>query len=172
MVTGAGVTSSNDSVPGNVPALGTEDWKPPTDAVAGRQPNDKAIGRVPIKPVKYDGKGPLDTFLTKFESTAVYNGWNEVDKMYQLIAILEGDAEQVVRACQALSTYAELCQFLRQNYGTSEQQDRYQQLLRCHRQKSTETLRDLARDIQNLAILAIRRCRWTSESRILTCQSF
>ena len=95
-----------------------------------------------------------DLYLSKFDRMAVYYGWDEQDKAYNLFYAMEGNAAAVMRQCRSSDTYADMCTALKQNLGTDKQQVLYRQTLRCRRQNPNESLQDMALDIQTLANLA------------------
>ena len=83
-----------------------------------RRPNDR------IKVRLFDGSSSVETFLRKFDSVAVYNGWSKRDKAVHLKAALTGSAEQLLLTPDELS-YNQLVQRLRDRFGTAGLQEQY-----------------------------------------------
>ena len=44
----------------------------------------------------FNGKGSFDDFMTKFDCVAQVNNWNEEEKGFRLMYILEGEAIRVL----------------------------------------------------------------------------
>ena len=93
-----------------------------------------------IRPKDYDGSTCVETFLSRFECAAKYNGWNALDKSAHLKTCLVGAAEHLVWSAEE-DTYDEMKQKLRYGFGAEEQQEKFRLELRYRRRKPTETAR-------------------------------
>ena len=106
-----------------------------------------------MKPVKFDGRTPLDEFIIAFENCAQFNRWSPTDKAAYLRNSLTGSAAQLLRD-SASSSYGELLAKLERRYGTQNQQERYRTEVRCRRRKKDEPVTELAEAIRGLMMLA------------------
>jgi len=117
-----------------------------------------------IRPKDYDGTTYVETFLSKFECVAKYNGWNALDKSVHLKTCLVGAAEHLVWNVEE-DTYEDMKQKLRYRFGAEEQQEKFLLELRYRRRKTTETLQELATGVEKLinllTLVAILDC-WIS----------
>ena len=106
-----------------------------------------------IKPDKFDGSSCIEAFLAKFNSCALYNGWDAEDKSAHLRASLVGGAGNLMWQ-NSEATYDELVEKLRSRYGSREQQEKFRVQLRHRKRKENESLQELAEDIERLVTLA------------------
>ena len=118
-----------------------------------RRSSSKGYRRNTIKVDKYDGRGCIETFLAKFESTAEYNHWRSKDKAAWLKAALEGGAATTIWG-NPKASYEEMVEKLRCRYGSREQQEKFRVELRFRKRKQEETLQELAHDVERLVTLA------------------
>lgn len=112
--------------------------------------------RTPMKPNKFDGSTPLETFIRQFEVCARYNEWTDADKGAFLQCALEKGPAQLLWDFGAREnvTYRDLVERLRQRYGLEAQQETFRTQLRCRKQREKESLADLLHDIRKLVALA------------------
>jgi len=106
-----------------------------------------------IKPDKFDGSSCVEAFLAKFNSCALYNGWNAKDRSAHLRASLVGGAGNLMWQ-NSEATYDELVEKLRSPYGSREQQEKFRVQLRHRKRKEKEGLQELAEDSERLVTLA------------------
>ena len=106
-----------------------------------------------IRPKDYDGTTCVETFLSKFECAAKYNGWDVLDKSAHLKTCLVGAAEHLVWNAEE-DTYEDMKQKLRYRFVAEEQQEKFRLELRYRRRKTTETLQELATGVEKLVQLA------------------
>ena len=112
--------------------------------------------RQAMKPCKYDGTTPIDTFLIQFATCADYNQWNTQEKAAHLKCALSGNAGQILWECgdPQLLTYDDLVRTLRARYGTSGQKELFIAQLRARKRGHNESLAELYRDVKRLMALA------------------
>lgn len=106
-----------------------------------------------IKPDKFDGSTCVETFLSKFSSCATYNKWHARDKAAHLKACLTGRAGSLLWQNEE-ATYEQMVEKLRQRYGSREQQEKFRVELKCRRRGASETLQELAHEVERLVTLA------------------
>ena len=147
-----GHEGSND-VPSSTTKVVVEEKPEPTGDLVKKQ-GDKA--RQWLKLEKFDGQTPLEAFLAKFEICAKHNGWNDSERLSQLMCAMVGGAAQVLWEFNAsgLSSWSDLVKRLRARYGSSDQSMLYRTQLRTRRQKEGESLQALSQDIRRLMVLA------------------
>jgi transposase InsO family protein/predicted aspartyl protease len=156
LMTGRATAASGDGNPPPAPApLGNAGAAPvevqrPAEDKHQDHPSGK---RFNLKIGKFDGSGDLETFLMKFEAGALYNRWDEQDKLAHLMQAIEGNAAQLLHSCKGRLTYVTLLEKLRQRYGSESLWDRYRHELRSRKQKPGESLQALANDIERLSAL-------------------
>ena len=103
----------------------------------------------------YDGNGPLDSFLFKFNSCALHNRWTHDDKAAHLRAALTGPAIQIMIDDQDMRlTFDQMVDRLQQRFGNKGQTAKHQSLLRSRRRGKGESLPELYHDIARLVHLA------------------
>ena len=108
-----------------------------------------------IKSGQYDGTGSLTTFLCQFENAALYNGWDNIDKVAHLIANLAGNAVQLLRDENvAEMTFDVLKCKLQQRYGTQGQYLQFRTEMKQRRRYNGESLRSLHQEMSQLALEA------------------
>ena len=107
-----------------------------------------------MKVERYDGSASFEAFLAQFENCSKYNGWNSEDKLLQLKGALRGSAAQVLLGEDNATTFHDLCQELRQCFGTEGYENQFESQLKVRRRYRGETLRALYHDIQRLVLQA------------------
>jgi len=105
-----------------------------------------------IRPKDNDGTTCVETFLSRFECAAKYNGWNALNKSAHLKTCLVGAAEHLVWNAEE-DIYEDMKQKLRYHFGAKEQQEKFRLELRYRRRKTTETLQELATGVEKLVQL-------------------
>ena len=108
-----------------------------------------------VKPDKYDGTTPLETFIAKFDNAASYCKWSESDRLYHLKASLIGQAGEVLWGLTPETTEKEIFELLRNRYGNVNQTERFHADAR--RRQPGETVQDVYNDIRKLLALAFPR---------------
>jgi len=107
-----------------------------------------------IKPLRYNGNSPWETFLIQFENASIYNDWNRDDKLHQLKGCLEGQAAQTMAGLDKDASYVELCEELKLCFGVEGNETQAEAQLRLRKRGKNEKLQDLYQDIQRLVLLA------------------
>jgi len=69
-----------------------------------------------LKPPKYDGTTPFETFWAQFQNCSVYNRWTKTEQLAYLRASLQNPAGQVLR---------KLTKMLKERFGETNQADKY-----------------------------------------------
>ena len=124
-------------------------------------PDDKCTRKVvsrshkdSMKVERYDGSTSFEVFMVQFENCAKYNGWDTDDKLLQLKGALRGPAAQLLLVEGDATTFQELCQVLRQCFGTEGCEYQFEFQLKMRRRYHEETLRSLYQDINRLVLQA------------------
>ena len=112
-----------------------------------------SMGRMYVKPPKFDGRGCVESHLLQFQVAASRNRWNEEEKVDFLKISLTGDASAILKDVGEV-TYEELANKLKQCYGSLEQKEVFKIQLKARKRKKGETLAELMRDIRRLFIQA------------------
>jgi len=107
-----------------------------------------------IKLTPYNGTGSLETFLAKFENTARYLQWNDVDKYYHLCASLEGAAGQILWDAGPQAMTESIIRLLQTRFGNEFQAERFKAELCARRRNPGEPLQQLYQDVCRLVALA------------------
>ena len=124
-----------------------------------------------IKP--FDGTGDVDLFLLKFDSIAQTCHWTEEDKHFYLLQKLRGAADQVLGACsKEQQNYAEVARRLRLRFSNAKSPEQARLELQSRRQRESETLQELAGDIQNLTVLCAPQFSYEQRERYLGLPAF
>ena len=108
---------------------------------------DDGVIRLP----KFDGTRSFRAFLKQFDIFAEYFKWSEEDKKTHLVEALEGDAVTTVIVCGTDATFEQLWQHLQQQYDGETQRQQARDELSTYRQGESQTLRELAYNIQTLS---------------------
>lgn len=126
-----------------------------------------------MKPGKFDGKMPLETFLRQFEICAKHNSWSDSEKTDYLQCALDGNPAQLLweHNNESQITYKSLVARLRQRYGVDGQAASFRSQLRCRRQKHNESLHDLLHDIKRLLAYAFPS-ESSAATETLACDTF
>ena len=112
-----------------------------------------SMGRMYVKPPKFDGRGCAESHLLQFQVAASRNHWNEEEKVDFLKISLTGEASAILKDVGDV-TYEELANKLKQCYGSLEQKEVFKIQLKARKRKKGETLAELMRDIRRLFIQA------------------
>ena len=112
-----------------------------------------SMGRMYVKPPKFDGRGCVESHLLQFQVAASRNHWNEEEKVDFLKISLTGEASAILKDVGDV-TYEELANKLKQCYGSLEQKEVFKIQLKARKRKKGETLAELMRDIRRLFIQA------------------
>ena len=81
-----------------------------------------------MKPPSFNGKGPVLTFLAKFDNCGEYKGWTEKERLHYLTNALENPAVQVLWDLQSggAVTYKRLRAILVKVFGSRGQEEVYE----------------------------------------------
>ena len=126
------------------------------DAGVKRAVDSRSAGKNVMKPQRFDGKEPVNSFWAHFEVCANFNGWSEEEKISWFQWSLKGRAQQMLwdlPSDQAMS-YADLSRRLKQRFGSENQCEVYKLELRNRRRGPRENLSDLMQDVRRLMVLA------------------
>ena len=113
-----------------------------------RRSHSRRRHRDSIKVGYFDGRSSLDSFLVKFNAAARYNGWTEADKCAHLKTSLTGAAAALLWQLEDAS-FGEIIDKLTAHYGSKEVLE-----LKCYRRKSSESLQEVAAELERLSALA------------------
>ena len=108
-----------------------------------------------LKPPKYDGKTPFETFWAQFQNCSVYNRWTKTEQLAYLRASLQKEAGQVLRdyVSEVTNSRKKLTKMLKERFGETNQADKYRIEVRNRRRKTGESLQSLHSDIRKLVAL-------------------
>lgn len=108
-----------------------------------------------VTPATYDGSTSWTDYHAHFETCAEINGWNDTDKGLYLAVSLRDQAQGVYgNLLKTSHNYDDLVTALVERFAPPNQTELYRVQLRERKQKASETLSELAQDIQRLTILA------------------
>ena len=107
-----------------------------------------------IKPGRFEGKTSWETFLAHFENCSDYNGWNSMDKLFQLKGALEGQAAQVLVSIDKWATYSDICRELKLCFGIEGAETQFESQLRARKRGKNESLQCLYQDVNKLVMQA------------------
>ncbi|GFT02247.1 CCHC-type domain-containing protein [Nephila pilipes] len=121
------------------------------------QPN---IAKPNIKISTYDGKTSWQVYKTQFSIVANGNGWDPVTKARQLAASLRTEAADVLRTVpeEEQLNFEALTEALELRFGEKCLKDFSRLQLKSRQQRQSETLQDLATDVERLSHLAFADC--------------
>src|SRR3984885_12114126 len=109
-----------------------------------------------IKLGQFNGSTPVEAFLRKYEIVAKHNGWQEDERLHQLLCSLTEPASQIIWEYDTNINMSsdDLVQKLRSRYGSINQPTQYQTQLGTRKQREGEELGSLVQDIRRLLTLA------------------
>ena len=109
-----------------------------------------------LKPPKYDGTTPFETFWAQFQNCCSYNRWTKTEQLVYLRGSLEKEAGQVLwdYSTEVTNSLKKLTVTLKERFGGTNQADKFRMEVRHRRRKNGETLQSLHSDIRRLAALA------------------
>ncbi|KMQ82254.1 hypothetical protein RF55_23637 [Lasius niger] len=118
------------------------------------------MSRPSLKVSTYDGKTSWQVYKTQFSIVADANGWDEETKACHLAASLRADAADILQSLsehqrrdfEALSGALEL------RFGEKCVKEYSRLQLKSRQQKPTETLQELATDVERLSHMAFPDC--------------
>ncbi|GFT19525.1 retrovirus-related Pol polyprotein from transposon 412 [Nephila pilipes] len=121
------------------------------------QPN---IAKRNIKIFTYDGKTSWHVYKSQFSIVANGSDWDPVTKARQLAASLRGEAADVLRTVpeEEELNFEALTEALEQRFGEKCLKDFSRLQLKSRQQRQSETLEDLATDVERLSHLAFADC--------------
>ncbi|GBM21268.1 hypothetical protein AVEN_149858-1, partial [Araneus ventricosus] len=116
--------------------------------------------RLTVKPLTFDGLTSWTVFKTQFDVVSSTNGWMDSVKASQLVASLRGSAAEVLQEIPAdkLTDLTTIEKALESRFGDSHLTQFYRTELKTRRQKSGESLQELAADVERLMSLAYAEC--------------
>ncbi|GFX73502.1 retrovirus-related Pol polyprotein from transposon 412 [Trichonephila clavipes] len=123
-----------------------------------------------IKLSTYDGKSSWQVYKTQFSIVADANQWDSQTKACQLAASLRADAADILPETQRLDFDA-LVNALELRFGEKCVKDYSRLQLKSRQQKVSETLQELATDVERLSHLAFSDCP-TEVREVLALQHF
>ncbi|GBN14407.1 hypothetical protein AVEN_192142-1 [Araneus ventricosus] len=102
--------------------------------------------RPTVKPLTFDGQTSWTVFKTQFDVVSSTNGWKDFVKASQLVASLRGSAAEVLQGIPAdkLTDLTTIEKALESRFGDSHLTQCYRTELKPRRQKSGESLQELA----------------------------
>lgn len=130
-------------------------------------PNKKSPWNKPVKIEYYSGEQPWPVWHRMFEKIAMLNGWKK-ELPNRLFAHLKGPALEV--ACsmpdRELEDYTSLVTTLDNQFGPAKQSELHLAELRSRKKKSSESFRELGRDIRKLSGLAYSTASYEERERL------
>jgi len=109
-----------------------------------------------LKPPKFDGVKPFETFWVQFKNCAEYNQWNRRQKLAYLRHSLDGDVANILwdHGEEVMDSLSSLTKTLKMRFGGKAHADKYRIEIRNRLRKTEESLQSLHVDIRRLAALA------------------
>ena len=142
-------------------------------SVPGDNDTDVVCLRQYMRPTKFDGSSPFETFLAYFKNCAEHNHWTDTEKLSWLKGCLIKNAGQVLwdSTPESIDTFDKLVDVLCNRFGGTKQTDKHRMELRYRRRHQNETLTDLHQDISRL--MALAHPHLSSSSReVIACDYF
>ncbi|GFW13804.1 hypothetical protein TNCV_1670201 [Trichonephila clavipes] len=126
-----------------------------------------------IKLSTYDGKSSWQVYKTQFSIVAAANQWDSQTKACQLAASLRADAADILQTLPETQRldFDALVNALRLRFGEKCVKDYSRLQLKSRQQKVSETLQELATDVERLSHLAFSDCP-TEVREVLALQHF
>jgi len=123
-------------------------------------PSIEPPSRPSVKLSTFDGQTPWRVFKVQFDVVADANGWDNATRASQLIASLRGPAAEVLQnvPTEKLQDPSAIEAALECRYGDAHLTEYYRAELKARRQKTNESLQELATDIERLVHLAFSDC--------------
>jgi len=80
-----------------------------------------------LKPPKYDGTTPFETFRAQFQNSSLYNRWTKTEQLAYLRASLQNEAGQVLwdYGTEVTNSLKKLTTMLKERFGGTNQADKY-----------------------------------------------
>ncbi|GFS75830.1 retrovirus-related Pol polyprotein from transposon 297 [Trichonephila clavipes] len=126
-----------------------------------------------IKLSTYDGKSSWQVYKTQFSIVADANQWDSQTKACQLAASLRADAADILQTLPETQRldFDDLVNALELRFGEKCVKDYSRLQLKSRQQKVSETLQELATDVERLSHLAFSDCP-TEVREVLALQHF
>ncbi|GFX87022.1 gag-Pol polyprotein [Trichonephila clavipes] len=126
-----------------------------------------------IKLSTYDGKSSWQVYKTQFSIVADANQWDSQTKACQLAASLRADAADILQTLPETQRldFDALVNALELRFGEKCVMDYSRLQLKSRQQKVSETLQELATDVERLSHLAFSDCP-TEVREVLALQHF
>jgi len=124
--------------------------------------------RLKLKPHIFNGKVPLQEFLSQFLLIARANNWDESTKMIALAASLRGKARTVLENFENFDNldFLELKSKLELLFGEENLIQNYYSLFTNHKQKFGEDLASFGAELERLLRLAYLECSYSVRDKI------
>lgn len=144
------------------------------DELSGSEPLVASRSSKWIKPEKFSGATPVESYLSHFETIAEYNQWTPRDKVAHLKASLTGVAAQLLwdSGDHAFIRYDDLVVKLKSRFGSVDHRERFACQLRSLRRGPGQTLQQLYNEIRRLLALAYPDAANSSLGEALARDSF
>jgi len=93
-----------------------------------------------LKPPKYDGTTPFETFCAQFQNCSVYNRWTKTEQLAYLRASLQKKAGQVLwdYGTEVTNSLKTLTKMLKERLGGTNKADKYRIEVRNRRRRKTD----------------------------------
>ncbi|GFV22534.1 gag-Pol polyprotein [Trichonephila clavipes] len=133
----------------------------------------KIFEKPSIKLSTYDGKSSWQVYKTQFSIVADANQWDSQTKACQLAASLRADAADILQTLPETQRldFDALVNALELRFGEKCVKDYSRLQLKSRQQKVSETLQELATDVERLSHLAFSDCP-TEVREVLALQHF
>ena len=150
-----GITCAPDRMVIPVAQINKETTKETTSQDGGQTSQQRAVcmkERPVIKPDRYDGKGQWASYITHFEMCARINGWDNDAKLQYLAVLLTRTAQQVLGSLpkEASGDFDKLVKALEARFDPTGRKELHRAQLRNRRQKTSESLVEMAEEIRKL----------------------
>ena len=141
---------------------GADEKAEPPDVPGAASPAGEQVSPLSLaskhfaKPQVYDGSISWLAFRTQFDSISSIHGWNDEEKLGELVACLRGPALEAFAHFPVADRhdYTQLMNMLEQRFGCGKQEPWFRTQFRRRMRNPGEPLSKLARDIEKLAFQA------------------
>jgi len=114
-----------------------------------RRTTSTTVAKLPA----FTGEEKFETWTNRFEAVARLQGWDETDKLQELLPRIQGNAGDFVfdqLPERTLNSYAKLITELKNRYGTLESKKSYRVLFNRRNQKTAETTETYAAELKRI----------------------
>ena len=169
----AGVTTALADVAGYIRG---QTVRPQSTEISGMVDSSRARSSATkyfARPREFDGSVPWASYKSQFEAIASVHGWNDSDRVGELVACLKGPALEVFThlSPEDQMQYGRLLSALEQRFGQTSQHLWFRSQFRRRTRNAGESLPALAQDMERLAALAYPAAEKSLKDS-LACEQF